>query len=266
MKGNNNGSYLLMKNAIKALLKRAGYDLRKLPDTPQVEVDGSIVRWHESGHELRFYIENRYDLIGKDIFNCRFFEREELNALSKIVSPKGTCVDVGANIGNHAIFFATLMEADKVIAFEPGDFAHPRLCFNIALNDLSDRVKIRKVALSEAPGEAEMRFIAEGNHGTLAILGQGEGEGATQTVKMERGDDLLKDEDVTLLKVDAERHEMAVLRGLHETIERCKPVILVEAAQCDRDKTEAHLASYGYTTQHAFERYGDIVNLIAVAR
>jgi len=252
-----------MKNLIKKGLAAAGYDLRKIPDTPQITTEGCIVEWDEVGTPIRFYIENRYDLIGKDIFNCRFFEREELDALDRLVDPSGTCVDVGSNIGNHTVYFAKVLGAARVIAFEPGLWAHPRLCFNVALNQLDDKVTIHKTALSDSDGTAEMRFIAADNHGTLAIMATGEGEGMTQTVPLRRGDDLLRDEPVRLLKVDAERHEMQVLRGMSETLQRHKPVVMVEVALPEEADMQSFLSGYGYQISTRRERYGDIVNLIA---
>ncbi len=250
-----------MKNLIKSLAARLGYEFRKIDDAPQIQAHGVIVSWPHRGQEVRFHLENRFDLIGRDLFNGRFFEEEELTHLASLVRPGGTCVDIGANIGNHSVFFGKILGAAKVIAVEPGDWGYPRLCFNLALNGLTGCSVTHKLALSDRAGRARMDFWAPGNHGTLAIHDGAGGEEVTLVT----GDSLLEGEDVALIKIDAERHEDHVLRGLEATLARCRPVLLLEAAQTDRAATEARLAALGYRTDRAFERYGDIVNLIAVA-
>ena len=57
-----------------------------------------------------------------------------------IVGKDSVVCDVGANIGNHTIYFGTVMGAAKVLAFEPQAHCHETLCANIALNGLEDRV------------------------------------------------------------------------------------------------------------------------------
>ena len=58
-----------------------------------------------------------------------------------IVGKDSVVCDVGANIGNHTIYFGTVMGAAKVLAFEPQAHCHETLCANIALNGLEDRVQ-----------------------------------------------------------------------------------------------------------------------------
>jgi len=253
---------LVVKQVLKSTLSKLGYEIRKRPVTPQKLHDGVVVGWQRNGRDIRFYLENCFDLIGKDLFNCRFFEEDELEYLRGIVDPQEVMLDVGANIGNHTVYFAAMIGAGKVIAFEPGGWAYPRLAFNVALNGLQDRVTLHKVALSDAPGTAHMRLLAADNHGTLAILSGDEGEGPVETVPVRKGDDYLTDERVGFVKIDAERHEMKVLNGLQKTLSRDKPIVMVEVLQTERAALEAFLADFGYATLMARERYGDIVNVI----
>src|SRR5690606_9457839 len=48
-----------------------------------------------------------------------FFEAMELEELRKVVRPGAHVVDVGANTGNHTVFFAGPMKAASVTPFEP---------------------------------------------------------------------------------------------------------------------------------------------------
>ena len=94
-----------MKNLIKSLAAQLGYEFRKIDDAPQIQAHGVIVSWPHRGQEVRFHLENRFDLIGRDLFNGRFFEEEELTHLASLVRPGGTCVDIGAQV-THRIYQA----------------------------------------------------------------------------------------------------------------------------------------------------------------
>jgi hypothetical protein len=59
--------------------------------------------------------------------------------------------------------------------------------------------------------------------------------------------DAVVDEDVAFVKIDVEGHELNVLNGAVELIDRCQPVFLVEAE--DRHRTQA--------TRSVFEFFGD---------
>lgn len=50
--------------------------------------------------------------------NMRFYEADLLEYLYYAVPHAGLFVDVGANIGNHTLFFARYM-AERVLAIEP---------------------------------------------------------------------------------------------------------------------------------------------------
>ena len=247
-----------MKRFLKSLLATAGLELRRIRHTPQVKSEGAVVEWPYKDHLVRFYLESRYDLIGRDLFNGRFFEIAELEELARRVDPSGTVVDVGANIGNHTVFFGVVMGAQRVLSFEPGAWAHSQAAFNIALNGLSDRVVLHKLALSDHDGTGRMTFWAKGNHGTLWLSDDPDGE----EVKVVRGDPLMPESRVTLIKIDVERHEHEVIEGLKGTIARDRPVICVETAQIERPGLEKRMAALGYQTVFTKERYGDIVNLI----
>jgi FkbM family methyltransferase len=249
-----------MKAALKRIAKGLGYDVRRIEHLPQVSATGSVVEWPHGNRRIRFYVENRFDLIGRDMFNGRFFEEEELAYLQTVADPSGTFLDIGANVGNHTVFFAAVIGAARVHAFEPGDFAYPRLAFNIALNGLESRVTAHRLALSDRDGTAAMRFNYADNHGSFSIT---DGEGAEQSVPIARGDAVVGAERIRFAKIDVERHEFEVLQGLAQTIARDKPLLMVEIDLTDRPRLDAWMAANGYREQRAFPRYGDIVNVVA---
>src|SRR3989338_8106599 len=59
-----------------------------------------------------------YDPICREILFNGYYEKELLMGMCKLVENKsGTVLDIGANIGNHTVFFSR--EFENVISFEP---------------------------------------------------------------------------------------------------------------------------------------------------
>lgn len=181
-----------------------------------------------------------FDLVGQQINLRGRYEREELDAVWRCLQaldprPRQLCLDVGANIGNHALFFARHHE--QVRAYEP----HPRTFQLLALNaQLAGNVQALPLGLSDAPGEAWID-LPPGNAGMASVSGQpGPGRVAC---RLDTLDAQLQDEPrpVSLIKIDVEGHEARVLRGAAGRLRRDQPVVLLEqAAEAFRDgSTEA---------------------------
>jgi FkbM family methyltransferase len=137
----------------------------------------------------------------------------------------GLAVDVGASIGNHALWFAAVCGL-RVIAVEPLD--HERLSENVALNPDLD-IEVWPYALGDR------RYTGEVTGAPAHVIGDSFPEDG---VRIRRLDDAGV-ENVSLLKIDVEGMEPQVLSGAVETIQRDRPLIFAEAI----DKTAAaHVA------------------------
>ena len=170
------------------------------------------------------------DTIGDAIFLNGFYERNELEALLAWIrnfhadTLGKTAVDVGANIGNHAVFFGKYFP--KVIAYEPNKKLHPLLSFNTAS---IHSVEIRDVGLSDRAMTSNLT-IPYGNTGAANIIESQTGV----EVCLERLDDQgISAEAIGIIKVDVEGHELKVLKGGIETIRRGQPVIVFEQHQSE---------------------------------
>lgn len=130
----------------------------------------------------------------------------------------GTYLDVGANVGNHAVHFELLCPSRRVEAFEPDGFHFDILGENLRRNALS-RTRIHRVGLSDRPGTA------------TNLVG-------SRTIGFEaRTLDSYRFEEVSVIKADIEGMEPQFLRGALATIARWRPVLFLEAS------TEADLAA-----------------------
>jgi len=142
------------------------------------------------------------------------------DALLKYIRPGDTVYDVGANVGFHSLFAALLVEGGRVLSFEPNAWNLVSLKAHVAANPTL-RIVVYEHALSDRCGVAQM--VEFGNSSQCGIV-DGEGE-ATEAKTI---DSLVLTGQVpapNLIKIDVEGHEVPVLRGAKETLNRYGPVV-----------------------------------------
>jgi FkbM family methyltransferase len=148
-------------------------------------------------------------------FTGRFYQEDLEELLSALLRRGDNFVDVGANIGLVTLLASRLVgDAGTVWAFEPNPEAFARLEEHIDINGL--RCNSFNKGLGSEKGVLTLsRF---GRHTGKATLLHRNGV-AAETVQVEicRGDDALANLDAaqpTVLKIDVEGFEVAVLEGL----------------------------------------------------
>jgi FkbM family methyltransferase len=133
----------------------------------------------------------------------------------------GRALDVGANIGNHSLFLAQYFS--KVYAIEP----NPRVFQVLTLNaELSDNITPLNLAISNKSGVINLHIPP--NHLGGARVSSGEDESGVE-VQCVTVDSLLGDIDnVTLLKIDVEGHELEVAQGAETLLHQQQPLVVFE--------------------------------------
>ncbi len=149
----------------------------------------------------------------------------------------GLVIDVGSNTGFYALLAASASARNTVMAFEPMAEIAERAQRNVVRNGLANRIQVQQAALSDRDGLAEF-YVPDDAHGlveTSASLRRDfKGEPAsTRSVASHRLDRALLRSPwarrrVSLIKIDVEGHEAAVLNGAHWTIRLRRPVLFVE--------------------------------------
>jgi FkbM family methyltransferase len=156
------------------------------------------------------------------------YERDLIDLFLSRVPSGGTVLDVGANVGNHTVLFAT--HFDRVIAFEPNPSLWPALERNIALNP-GRRIECHRVGLSDVAADLPLYNIDNGNLGLATFSSDDQYDKPLQAVTMarvEKADDLLGDIEVRAVKIDVQGFEPQVLRGMSGILARCRPVVWAE--------------------------------------
>jgi FkbM family methyltransferase len=174
----------------------------------------------------------------------------ELAYLDKVIPDDAVTVDVGANCGLYTRRLARLSR--QVHAFEPSQQMARLLRRTSARN-----VNVHEMALSDHDGDAEL-FIPQDDDGPVHGLASLEARADPSTrvvsahVPMARLDAVI-DQDVAFVKIDVEGHELNVLNGAVELLERCQPVFLVEAE--DRHRAEATRSVFEFFRRKSYRGF-----------
>ena len=235
----------------------AGFSLSWNADASR-QLRGLIAEISDPRGTARMFVENERDLIQREHAQGRFYEREELDLIARHFSG-GSYVDVGANVGNHAVYAGAFLGAETLHLFEPLPAAHRLLEVNVALNDLAARTRLHRVALSDAEGEAGMAMMTN-NLGAARIDPQTKGD----SVRLARGDDILAGEPVDFIKIDVEGHEIAALRGLKNVLGGQRPILFVEVEDENRAAFSALMQSHAYSEAEVIQRYHGRANILCL--
>jgi FkbM family methyltransferase len=179
--------------------------------------------------KLSFYVHWR-DLIGRHIAKYGTHEPLLTRWMSDyLADPEpGLFVDVGANLGWHAVHAARHQAVETVVAFEPDPFNAWLLDRNLSLNKI-DNVVVSNCAVGAQSGTIRLyRYKSSncGRHSTLADYGYG-----SRMVPITALDSALlalglSDRRVLILKIDVEGGEPAVVAGAPRTLARTDVVVM----------------------------------------
>ncbi|WP_152046943.1 FkbM family methyltransferase [Aureimonas psammosilenae] len=197
--------------------------------------------------------------IERDQTRGSFFEAGELEVLRARLGSGRRVVDVGANTGNHTVFFAGPMAASHVLPFEPSPEAAKALAQAVEANGLSN-VDLSMMGTGVGAREERMRIVSSERGGLGAgHLAEGAGEGSIPVVRL---DDVLT-QAPDLLKIDVEGMELDVLEGAKATIASARPLIFIEIANANTAQFMRWLDLAGYRIERIFSDKGHANYLIA---
>ena len=156
-------------------------------------------------------------------------------------------LDVGANIGYNTLMFS---DYGPVSSFEP--VFHQIVAKNVKQNPIRHPVNVYTCALSNEKKQMEIFIPSHGcqsntqiNYGGTSFHLEGDMKGMGMHVPCERLDDIYEGIP-SVIKIDVEHHEMQVLEGAKETIQKHMPTILIEIHDFDNNPVAKFLEELGY--------------------
>ena len=173
-------------------------------------------------HSITMDHYNRRDRLLNIVRNSKiFYEIELLEAILK-KNIKGVYLDIGANIGNHTLFFAKVCPSTKVYSIEPLNDTYTSLKKNIQLNNLESKVKTINLAMSD---KIEQLGFVIPNHNSVGTAMMTEGTGISAST-IDHTFDLI--DDISIIKIDVEEFEVKVIDGAIDTLKKHHPLLVIE--------------------------------------
>lgn len=197
----------------------------------------------------KFYKERYFKKL-EDLSAGNFSEKNmepELIWIKDYLPKNAVFFDIGANVGTYVYRVEQRLSPKNIYAFEPNPKLFARLqrifpkvnLFPIALSDKND------TAMFKIPVIAGKTYDSRGTlHTDFPEVG--EERKITQQVKVMKLDDWSENQNLTRLdfiKIDVEGNEMETLHGAKKTIQKFRPVLMVEMEQRHHEKPLQELVS-----------------------
>lgn len=171
-----------------------------------------------------------------------YFEYSTLEKIKQYIVPDSVIFDVGANIGNHSLYFTRVCKAKTVFAFEPCKSTFSILKKNIEINQLEDKIIPYNVACGDTDTKGEM--IIRKDAGSNSV--EPNECGTVQIIKIDN--QIIKDK-ISFIKIDVEGFEYHVLCGMKKLLQRDNPSILIEIFDSNKAKVIELLQSMNYSLE-----------------
>ncbi|URG50365.1 FkbM family methyltransferase [Pectobacterium quasiaquaticum] len=212
----------------------------------------NLFSFQYSNNMVCMYLPNESDHIQRVIKTSHnFYESEMLEDIARRTKTGSIIIDVGANIGNHSVYFGLFCGAEKVLSFEPQKEVYNTLSKNISLNSLSHKITAFEMGLGSYETTAKLGNVDEKNIGMTKLEINDKGGIKISTLDSMIGNDII--ESISIIKIDVEGMEMEVLRGAKKTLEAYSPAVYAEAAtKSEFDMINKFLLNFGYVATKRF--------------
>ena len=117
--------------------------------TPSItEMDGFRINGYEGDYIFSGIQDTGY-----------YYEAETLEKWTPLLGRVRTLLDIGANLGNHTLYWSKYLHPARIVAFEPFLVNYKVLQQNIEENSLSGTVTPEMIAVGEYQGYASVADI-----------------------------------------------------------------------------------------------------------
>ncbi len=194
-------------------------------------------------------------VIGRSLRLYGEFAGDEVDSILSFVRPGDHVLDLGANIGVHALALAqTVGPTGRVTAVEPQRYCFQLLCANMTANQLT-HVDCLRAAVGDVPGTCSVPVLdptTRHNAGATTVSVEAPAAQAEESVPLITVDGLQLGR-CDLIKIDTEGFEDRVVLGAARTIAAHLPLLYIEVH--DREKLQRLIGTlkplgYGLVLHH----------------
>ncbi|KAB8033349.1 FkbM family methyltransferase [Fluviispira multicolorata] len=175
------------------------------------------------------------------------YESRSMEILEYISSEDSVFIDIGANIGIFSIMMANKFPKMSIYSFEPEPDAFNCLNNTIKKNNIKN-VNLNKHAISNKISQEKFYYDSR-NHGghsldPQSIIDEGSLISHSLNVNIETLDHFIGQNcipKIDIIKIDVQRHEDKVLEGAINSIQKFRPILLIECYVNDMNSEESVL-------------------------
>jgi len=213
------------------------------------------------GMKFLFNVDDSKDHIQSHHLNHRIYEQEELDIISQYINTNTRLLDIGANVGNHAIYLSKKFDLSNVVVIEPNPVVISTLTKNIASNELCDIINTSKLGYGLSDRDSLSSMISrKHNLGWSRV-----DEGRPGNIKITTADKLLGDMMFDFIKIDVETLEIKCLAGMSGIIDRCRSAIFIEVDNVNDVAFDSWCKTNKYKKVKEFKRYRSNNNFMVVS-
>ena len=212
-----------------------------------MKVEKAVTEFTYSNQQIKIEGYHIDDLIYDRIVTGKTFYENKLLEKARTLNLKGVYIDVGANIGNHSIFFSRFCDSTVVYSFEIDEKIFSLLKKNMENNCLENTYHLKQIGVLDKKGFVD---ISETNHLNAGMTKIVNVEGTQK--KVNTLDNLLENvKNIVLIKIDVEGLELKIISGAQKILESQSPVIFAElATETEFKFFKKEISKYGYTTDN----------------
>lgn len=224
----------MIKNSIRGLLQKFGYDLVKTFDYNygqqyKRKSNEADFDYYETPTGNYYLPKNlRGDSVANAIKDGKLFDKHIIDLSKAYVKPGSIILDIGANFGQMAVEFSRTYPSNIIYAFEAQEMVYHILEKNIKVNNAAN-VKTFYNAVYDKndielifPVPDLLRFPSYGSYGIDLKAKTG------KVVKSITIDSLDFNLPVSFMKVDIQGSDLAAMRGAVNTIKKYQMPIIFE--------------------------------------
>jgi FkbM family methyltransferase len=218
----------------------------------------ALVRWIENGvlfvpqgHAYRLAFDMRHLPLSHAHLGSiahGTLESAVQEAMIRHLGPGGVLFDIGANVGFFSLLGSRLVgPAGSVYAFEPTPDNVAAIECNVALNSFQNVTVIAK-AVSSRPGHSRLYVVDDQSWSRLEEVGEHPLTERVIDVELVAIDDAVRDGKLpppTVVKIDVEGAEVAVIEGMRETLRDHRPALICELHGTHEEFVRA-MSQHGY--------------------
>jgi FkbM family methyltransferase len=250
----------ILKKLFKPVLQRYYLILDKLDKLDKLDyiinklslVDGIVEL-----KEAKFWVPNapRDFIQNTHLSRSTFFELDILKDIDKYLNKNSVVVDIGANVGNHTVYWGKTANVKRIYSFEPVKTVFNILKKNVEINNLNEKVGLYNIGLSDTKTMGTIEeYNADNIGGTMICKSDG---GDMELDKLDNIKEIIGEPVVDFIKIDVEKMEQGVLNGAEQFFKKHKPIVFIESfdGKNQYDFTYSFFKGLGYDEPIKYPSY-----------